>query len=231
MSWSVDGCARDYEKLTGRDAADDARFPYLEGVFIWRFVRARHDFVSLLRTTLKEGRALRGRDKKRDELWYARFRRARAAFEAHAALHDGYGQLRILDQPIPEDRCREVLAQAEGARSPNAMNAPAALFVLGAKARWMLKGWGTPTPMQLALLAGATDFEPYTRNEVTLERWKARLRNTPKVGAEHPLMNRAFEDEALDGTGCFRIEPLPPLKAIPMPRLSGLYGADHYAAE
>ena len=90
----------------------------------------------------------------------------------------------------------------------------------------MLKGWGTPTPTQLALLAGATNFEPYNRSESTRERWKARLRNTLGVDAEHPLMNRAIEDEALDGSGCFKIEPLPPLKAIPSPRISVLYAAD-----
>lgn len=66
---------REYKKLTGREAADDGRFPYLEGVDVWRFIRAQHDFISLLHTTLKTGRALRGRKKEGDELWYARFRR------------------------------------------------------------------------------------------------------------------------------------------------------------
>lgn len=226
MLWSADRCAREYKELTGREAADDGRFPYLEGVCIWRIVRARHDLVSLLRTTLKTGRALRGRKKEGDELWYARFRRARAAFEAHAALHDGYDPLRILDQPIPQDRYRDVLAQVEGVAFPNAINAPATFFVAGARARWLLKGWGTPPPKHVALLSGATNFEPYDRSETTRERWKARLRNFDGAGARNPLMDRASEDEALDGSGCFKIEPLPPLRAIPRPRLSVLYAAD-----
>ena len=226
MLWSADRCARAYKELTEREAADDGRFPYLEGVYVWRLVRARHDFVSLLRTTLRTGRALRGRKKEGDELWYARFRRARAAFEAHAELHDGYGPLRILRQPIPRDRYRDVLAQVEGVAFPNAANAPATLFVAGARARAMLKDGGTPTPMQLALLAGATNFEPCDWSETTRERWKARLRNVDGAGAGNPLMDRAIEDEALDGTGCFKIEPLPPLRAIPLPRLSVLYAAD-----
>lgn len=224
MAWSTERCAREYSKLTGRDAAEDGRLPYFEGVFVWRLERFRYDAISVLRTTLKTARPLRGRNDEDDADWYARFKRAEPAFAAHAELHDGY------EHPLSSVAHSECTTLQ---RSPseflawldvmerllvdvgNAANMHVFAFVLGAKARWEWKGWGVPTPMQLALLAGATGFEEFSKRETMRERWKSRIAKWRNLSVPYDFSFRAAADAELDGTGCFVLAPTPKVSAIP----------------
>ena len=229
LAWSIERCAREYTRLTGRDAAEDGRLPYLEGVFAWRLERFRYDATSVLRTTLKTTRPLRGRNDDDDADWYARFKRAEPAFAAHAELHDGYEQgLSIIarsERTTLQRRTQELCAWLDAferalADARNATNRPVLAFVLGAKARWAWKGWEAPTPMQLALLAGATGFEEFSKRETTRERWKSRLAKCRNVSVPDDFSSRAAADAEFDGKECFVLAAAPKGSAIPKLRVA-----------
>lgn len=227
-AWTIEGCAREYGKLTGRDAADDGRLPYLEGVYGWRMERLQYDATHQLRTVLKTARPMRGRDEEREAKRYAQYKRAELVFVLHAELHDDYERGRsmlaqIASAPLQLTTAdyQKVVDGFESGRKkiPNATDIPVFSFVLGAIARWQWKGWGAPTPLQLAVLAGATGFEEYFRCNATRERWKSRISKYRNRSVPREVLLRAAADAELDGTGCFVLAPAPKVSAIPGVRI------------
>lgn len=227
-AWTIEGCAREYTKLTGRDAADDGRLPYLEGVYAWRMERLQYDATHQLRTVLKTARPMRCRDEEREAKRYAQYKRAELVFVLHAELHDDYERGRsmlaqIASAPLQLTTAdyQKVVDGFESGRKkiPNATDVPVISFVLGAMARWQWKGWGAPTPLQLAVLAGATGFEEYFRCKATRERWKSRISKYRNRSMPREVLLRAAADAELDGTGCFVLAPAPKISAIPGVRI------------
>lgn len=207
-------CAEAYAGLTGRNAADDGRFPFLEGVYWWRFERYQRDAVARLRRTLKTAPPLR--DHGDDQEWRERFNYAASAFAAHAQLHSNYqrpldvieafeaGQIAFSDSAEAEllRMCEEGMRQV-----PRAKKMPMHWFVLGAKARWTVKGWGGPTPAQLSLLAGSVGFDTISDRATARERWKSRIQLSRRTYPRPEALLLANVDMTLDGSGCFVIGP------------------------
>ena len=205
-------CAEAYESLTGRNAADDARFPFLEGVYWWRYERYRRDAVTTLRKALKAAPPLR--DLGDEDDWWKKLDHAKNAFAAHARRHAHYqhtlnviaaleaGQIAFSDTEKTEylKLCEEGMGIV-----PRAKKMPMHFFLMAAKARWAVMGRGDPTPAPMALLAGAVGFDTITNRAAARERWKERIHSWRRASPRAETLALARIDARLDGSGCFEI--------------------------
>lgn len=205
-------CAEAYESLTSRNAADDARFAFLEGVYWWRFERYQRDAVANLRRCLKTAPPLRVQGGEHD--WWGKLDHAKNAFAAHAQLHAHYqhtlnviaafeaGQIAFSDAEKAEllKRCEKGMGIV-----PRAKKMPMHFFLMAAKARWAVMGRGDPTPAPMALLAGAVGFDTITNRAAARERWKERIHSWRRASPRAEALALARIDASLDGSGCFEI--------------------------